>query len=319
MMVVDINKNNFDYLRNYLVSHCPELPANVMNRIKNDDNLDYCTLNALVLNNIPIETKEYKMFRSISESLYLNTRYKKEYCLCVKRDNPYPVIADPVTMPSTIYDFLLNEESCFKLREEVEWNPYYVQISVAALLFFDNSDTGERNYVTLKCVSGDFKDKYTMVQGHCSFENATLLSGVLKTISDRGVEKGYYKDIYDHYFFDTACSYFIKNIQREIMEETTLTLDDIEFPVLNAGLFIHPFNLKCFKFDDVSYYHAGIVFPYQLKPRSKFNIDSKEPNKHKVEIIPERLLEKDNPDNIVSKLDSWFTASVKQYVWDKQK
>lgn len=245
----------------------------------------------------PIDSKEYKgIFYYIRE--YFNYIYDNEYVLSIPKANPFPNTTDLAFFENYArYDIINSSPSTdciikrigelkYRPRYEMEWNPNYIHFVVGGLIH-----TADDHYVVLKRKYGQFKDKYTMVQGHCSYSSATWPK--FYRITTLLPERTNREDFNLLYTID---------LKREIMEEVGC-IDCTVHTDLNLykmPTYISPTLL--------SYYHAGFLF-YVTTDYHDADFKAGEPDRN--EIV---FMTKDQLLNLkICQTDMWLHEYVNRY------
>ena len=251
-----------------------------------------------VLDYYPMNSDEYTALIK-----YLRTKFKEyyqnEYVLAVSKKSAMPYIEDmwffdhfgyfddyyKKTAAKEEYD---KYNILYMPRHYVEWNPEFIHIVVAGLI-----RTVDDKYVLLKRKYGVFKDRYTMVQGHCSYGPATspkFMTAIFEGVPN--ISKDRMLDLLE------------MDLRRELDEEVgcwDCTIDKENYMYIRPT-FITP--------KLISYYHAGFLFNVVTKMESSKFI-SLEQDKNDVVIM--------SPDEI-SKLtyaqtDGWlYTFAQRQNI-----
>ena len=216
------------------------------------DNIE--SLIRAVHDHIPITSLEYtRIMEDIRE--YFDYVYDNEYVLAIQKMNCLPNSDDfkffegygyyninPLT--TTDYDNYgsiinrVNYQLKYMLRSHAEWNPQYIHFVVGGLIH-----TADDHYVVLKRKYGQFKDKYTLVQGHCSYTSSTWPKFYrAKSLLPNNLSQEAFKYLYE------------MDLKREILEEVGCLGCTVhqDMYMYKMPTFITP--------ADLSYYHAGFLF-----------------------------------------------------------
>ena len=236
----------------------------------------------VALKYVPAASGIYDRLIFIAGQDLKNVYPDNEYVLCINRSYFERVKneigffdCDPLDEES------INNTICdhakFLLRQYCEYNPSYVQISVAGLYKIK----GTKQYIFEKSLKGPLKGKITLPQGHTGYD--PMLNGI--DISG-----------YSHYEFH---KYIHKETLREFTEEIS-GYDNIsdESQIVR---FVYPSS----DFRTIDAYHLGIISRFIVEVSDIKNLTSNEPNKHEVIVMTEeelRKLPKDQMDSYVRKV-----------------
>ena len=322
--LVEKLKINIDQLKNQI-----SVPYDFYTTIKSDMVKVFEDFNKVILDYLPIHSEDYSKIRKFLEENYYSIRYKKEYCLCIKKDTPYPDIffKDKIVNEGIESFVLFNRKPKFLLREKVEYNPEYYQISCAGLLVQEDKETGEMKFIILKSKKGELSGKYTLIQGHCSYDTKSgFLLGMFDTYKSSygySMQDEYgceYDNEYEKFALYNFRKYIETQLSREICEETGLFPEQFKFNISDLSKTsrnkIHLKN-ECFdiypdftNMKTVSYYHMGQVMIAYIDPDVDINnLCNPESEKHDISILTmDELLDiyKKHPNSY----DAWLSKTI---------
>ena len=236
----------------------------------------------VALKYVPAASNIYSRLLYAANQDLKNIYSDNEYVLCINRsyfervkDEIGFFDCDPLDEESI--DHTLCENAKFMLRQNCEYKPECIQISVAGLYRIK----GTKQYIFEKSLKGPLKGKITLPQGHTGYD--PMLNGI--DISG-----------YSHYEFH---KYIHKETLREFTEEIS-GYDNIsdESQIVR---FVYPSS----DFRTIDAYHLGIISRFIVEVSDIKNLTSNEPNKHEVIVMTEeelRKLPKDQMDSYVRKV-----------------
>ena len=195
---------------------------------------------------------------------------ESEYILCIERDayeiiiKEYSELKERYGSSDEINDEfigLICKTAKFVPRYICEYNPKYVQISVASKFQIKDTD----KYLFEKSLDGPLCTKITLVQGHTSYSSAINGIGIAKVFNVR-----FRKYIADEIF---------RELQEEIEGFTKAELDYKFKPFT----FVLPSN----DFRTIDAYHLGIIMNGTIECDDIEKLNSLEPGKHQVILLSE--------------------------------
>ena len=256
----------------------------------------------LLARTYPVNDPKWCFVRNIIEEIYLKGTVNPEYNLAFKKQGPsvYDNLRQMMVKNRSIVDILNDEESELKFISRInsEYNPNYLQLSVGCLIL----DKEEKNAAVLECVSGEFKGKLTLVQGHTSYN---YLYSYMEDPRCR-----------DYYYINR---YLSREMLKELNEEVKVVDDNKQFTIGNLTsrpgsdipILIPPSGE--INIHNPSYYHFGAVYRYHVENDEDFKtLFSGEDDKHVVKIVPiTRLI--DAARNYSQELDDWLLYTLKSF------
>lgn len=180
----------------------------------------------------------------------LKSRYSKEYVVVLENTFTNGSIADNMNIiKNNLRGFIENgsiDYTRVRRRDKVEFNPFYTQIIVCALIRFKNT-----NKIICLRTNGNNRiaDKLTLVQGHVNFTNI----GWIQDDVGRAMEKEIFEEIgIDHGILDDSG------------KKTILYSNEDTFTSLE---------------------HIGVCYYYTLDEKYISQLHNREINKHTIEIM----------------------------------
>lgn len=244
-----------------------------------------------VMKAYPINSIQYNAIRQLLEQYVLWPIQGDEYSLCF--DRGYPPLAttpdhlkDRELFKAFIHEELEDEYYMPSIanwkwvpRYTSEFNPLYVQISVGLIIVNESED----KICLLKCTTGNFKDKYTMIQGHaaydpmvplCDFYDNTGDEKHVEVILDYLMDQAK-KELYEETNMSAVMSTYTANADKPfIMANPKFTKNVVYIPILND------------KLHEISTYHAGVAFTVKVPDEVIDKLESGEPDNHICEVLP---------------------------------
>ena len=210
-----------------------------------------------LVRNYPLNSEEYNTTMEILREEYFRPKYGDEYVLVIPKKHIIPHESD-YTFFDTFGSFdqkymeriIHSDPDAYRMtyirRSEAELNPKYVQVICCALL-----KCKDNKYIILRRKYGQFKDKLTLVMGHCAYEPSTYS--------------------FINYLFSQPCEYISEqkfrrlmsvDLTREIFEEVELPSDTTaQMDISEPSLYVPPAAMDP---SNIAYYHLGFVYTMKL-------------------------------------------------------
>ena len=237
----------------------------------------------VALKYIPVNSDHYHRLMFIALDDLKKMYSENEYVLCIERSfferyrNEIGFYdSEPLDENSIIETIAVNAR--FVLRRICEYNPRYIQISVAGLYKIAGTD----QYIFEKSLKGPLKGKITLPQGHTGYD--PMINGI-------GIGS---------YHNNTLFNYIRKETLREFTEEIC-GYDKIHdtFDIIK---FVYPSS----DFRTIDAYHLGIISRFTVDINDVSNLVSNEPEKHEVVTMSEKQLRKLSKDQMDSYVKQVF-------------
>lgn len=255
-----------DELKNYLKGKYGEKFDMMVDSCKS-----YFKIHQLVLTYFPFDSEVgYDLINSW-RSYVLEPDYPMEYVLCIKKQTPFE-----------IFKFIPVKRCEYVPRYICEYNPDYVQISVGAILETNKIDetTGNKQYIFEKSLSGPLKNRYTMIQGHTSYnpkyDNFRYLSK-----KSKNEERLYPEDAYPGLIkVESPKAIITEYCKEEVLREISEEVKSVNRVMINTDntIFIpNTLNMR-----ELDFYHIGMIFKGEITAIPGTELESNEPEKHEL-------------------------------------
>ena len=211
-------------------------------------------IHTTLLYNFPIESYEMREARRAIRDEWFDKKYKHEYVLAIPKVRETPYKGDQEFFrifgdfgPEYTEAVRSRTDDAYKMGYEprgyIELHPKYVQIITCGLI-----KTADDKYVILKRKYGEFKDKLTLIMGHCSYTPETYKA--IKNVFTDELE-WMNRDLFDFLM--------MADLKREIHEEAGIPSNCCMRMRNVSRLYIEPgVDPK-----NIAYYHCGFIYMLQ--------------------------------------------------------